>query len=241
MKIVQTDGKEFLSEFAPDFARYNDDIFFGEVWNDTTLDLKTRSIITVTALISSGADDNALRYFLKNAKDQGVIQKEIAAVITHIAFISGWPKAWRAFEIAKEIWDSKIETPSFSKDMPYQKQEPQPGFLSDAELLQKLMTQMAKKKETSHISSENTTHDTGDNTDSEEHVCPVCGKHRFANENAKSVCPECGWQNDIQMEKSPDSQIGDSNDCSLNDFRERYNRVKQFNPAYSYRKDGLPI
>lgn len=32
VKIVQTAGREQLGEFAPDFARYNDEILFGEVW-----------------------------------------------------------------------------------------------------------------------------------------------------------------------------------------------------------------
>lgn len=32
VKIVQTAGRDQLGEFAPEFARYNDDILFGEVW-----------------------------------------------------------------------------------------------------------------------------------------------------------------------------------------------------------------
>lgn len=54
-KIVQTAGRDALSEFAPDFAHYNDDILFGENWNNTDIDLKTRSIITVVALMSQRA------------------------------------------------------------------------------------------------------------------------------------------------------------------------------------------
>ena len=37
MKIKQTAGRESLGEFAPDFARLNDDVLFGEVWSDDTL------------------------------------------------------------------------------------------------------------------------------------------------------------------------------------------------------------
>lgn len=33
-KIVQTAGRTQLGEFAPDFARYNDDVLFGENWNN---------------------------------------------------------------------------------------------------------------------------------------------------------------------------------------------------------------
>lgn len=33
-KIVQTAGRDSLGEFAPDFAHYNDDVLFGENWNN---------------------------------------------------------------------------------------------------------------------------------------------------------------------------------------------------------------
>ena len=103
-KIVQTAGREALGEFAPDFAHFNDDILFGENWNNTEIDLKTRSIITVVALMSQGVTDNSIRYHIQNAKNHGVSQKEIAAVITHTAFYAGWPHAWAVFNIAKEVY-----------------------------------------------------------------------------------------------------------------------------------------
>ena len=103
-KIVQTAGREQLGEFAPDFAHFNDDILFGENWNNTDIDLKTRSIITVVALMSQGVTDNSIRYHIQNAKNHGVSQKEMAAVITHVAFYAGWPHAWAVFNIAKEVY-----------------------------------------------------------------------------------------------------------------------------------------
>ena len=103
-KIVQTAGKNALGEFAPEFAHFNDDVLFGENWNNEDIDLKTRCIITVVALLSSGVTDSSLKYHLENAKNNGVTAKEIAAVITHVAFYAGWPKAWAVFNMAKEVW-----------------------------------------------------------------------------------------------------------------------------------------
>ena len=103
-KIVQTAGRDQLGEFALDFAHFNDDILFGENWNNTDIDLKTRSIITVVALMSQGVTDNSIRYHIQNAKNHGVSQKEMAAVITHVAFYAGWPHAWAVFNIAKEVY-----------------------------------------------------------------------------------------------------------------------------------------
>lgn len=103
-KIVQTAGRDDLGAFAPMFAHLNDDVLFGEVWNDDALDVKTRCIITVVALMSSGVTDSSLAYHLKNAKAHGVTREEIAAIVTHVTMYVGWPKGWAVFRQAKEIW-----------------------------------------------------------------------------------------------------------------------------------------
>ncbi len=103
-KIVQTAGKDELGKFAPQFAHFNDDILFGENWNNPDLDLKTRSLITVIILMAQGITDSSLAYHLANAKEHGVSAKEMTAAITHAAFYAGWPKAWAAFRMAKEVY-----------------------------------------------------------------------------------------------------------------------------------------
>ena len=113
-KIVQTAGRNALGEFAPQFAYFNDDVLFGENWNNEDIDVKTRSIITVVALMSQGITDSSLKFHLQNAKDHGVTQKEIAAIITHVGFYAGWPKAWAVFNLAKEVWEVN------EGDLPYE-------------------------------------------------------------------------------------------------------------------------
>lgn len=103
-KITQTAGRDQLGSFAPDFAHFNDDVLFGENWNNQDIDLKTRCIITVVALMSSGITDTSLVYHLENAKAHGVSRAEIAAIVTHVGFYVGWPKAWAVFRMAKDIW-----------------------------------------------------------------------------------------------------------------------------------------
>ena len=115
-KIIQTAGRNALGEFAPEFAHFNDDVLFGENWNNQDIDVKTRSIITVVALMASGITDSSLKYHLQNAKNHGVTQKEIAAVITHVAFYAGWPKAWAVFNLAKEVWETG------EGDLPYEEE-----------------------------------------------------------------------------------------------------------------------
>ncbi|MGI6045223.1 MAG: carboxymuconolactone decarboxylase family protein [Eggerthellaceae bacterium] len=103
-KIVQTAGRDNLGSFAPLFAHLNDDVLFGEVWNDESISVKTRCIITVVTLMASGITDNSLKYHLQNAKTHGVTKSEIAAIITHATLYAGWPKGWAVFNLAKEVW-----------------------------------------------------------------------------------------------------------------------------------------
>ena len=107
-KIVQTAGRDALGEFAPEFARYNDDILFGEVWSrNDVLSLHDRSLITISALVASGIIDSSLKYHIQTAKANGVTKAEMVEAITQLGFYAGWPKAWGAFRMAKEVYEAK--------------------------------------------------------------------------------------------------------------------------------------
>lgn len=108
VKVVQTAGRDQLGTFAPDFARYNDDILFGEVWStNDKLSLHDRSLVTVTALIAQGLTDSSLQYHMATAKKNGVTREEMVQAITQLGFYAGWPKAWAAFRYAKEVYGNE--------------------------------------------------------------------------------------------------------------------------------------
>ena len=117
-KIVQTAGRDQLGDFAPAFAHLNDDVLFGEVWNEGAIDVKTKCIITVVSLMASGITDSSLGYHLQNAKNNGVTREEIAAIITHATMYVGWPKGWAVFRMAKEIWNE--DAPALTEKDVYQ-------------------------------------------------------------------------------------------------------------------------
>lgn len=103
--VKQTAGRDKLGEFAPKFAELNDDVLFGEVWSrEDKLSLRDRSLVTVVALMSQGLVDSFFKYHLMSAQNNGITKEEIAEIITHAAFYAGWPKAWAAFNMAKEVW-----------------------------------------------------------------------------------------------------------------------------------------
>ena len=83
MAVKQTAGADQLGDFAPEFARLNDDVLFGEVWSrEDKLSLRDRSIVTVVALMAQGLTDSSFQYHLQSAKNNGVTKAEIAEILT---------------------------------------------------------------------------------------------------------------------------------------------------------------
>lgn len=107
MMTKQTAGRDQLGSFAPQFAALNDDVLFGQVWDKTDeLSLRDRSLITCSALMAQGLFPQ-LEAHMRIAQTNGVTKDEMVALITHLAFYSGWPKAWSAFGLAKKIYGTE--------------------------------------------------------------------------------------------------------------------------------------
>lgn len=105
MAVKQTAGRRLLGDLAPKFAELNDDVLFGEVWSrEDRLPLKTRSIITVTALMAKGIFDSSLKAHLQTARKNGVTKEEMIEIVTHLAFYVGWPNAWAVFPMVREAY-----------------------------------------------------------------------------------------------------------------------------------------
>lgn len=63
-------------------------------------------MITVSALLASGILDGSLQFHIGKAKENGVTNEEMVEILTQLAFYAGWPKAWAAFRMAKEIYEN---------------------------------------------------------------------------------------------------------------------------------------
>jgi 4-carboxymuconolactone decarboxylase len=85
---------------------------FGEVWADEkSLAPKERSLITVTCLITKGIFDGSLKFHLSKAKENGVSKTEMVAALTQLAFYAGWPNAWAAFPLIREVYAEGKDQP----------------------------------------------------------------------------------------------------------------------------------
>lgn len=105
MSAKVTAGHDNFGDFSPKFAELNDEVLFGEVWSrEDQLSARDRSIVTVTAIMASGVLTPALEGHIERAKANGVTGEEMAEIITHAAFYAGWPKAWTAMSMAKDVY-----------------------------------------------------------------------------------------------------------------------------------------
>ncbi len=104
MSDKPTAARDAYGHLAPKFAQVTDEVLFGDIWRDADLSPRDRSVVTVSSLISLYRI-NELPYHVKIALDNGVTKKEIIAMITHLAFYSGWPTAASAMSIANKVFD----------------------------------------------------------------------------------------------------------------------------------------
>lgn len=88
---------------APALEHYTQDLLLGDIWKRPGLSPRDRSIVTVTVLIAKN-QPAALPFYLNRALDNGVKPSEIAEIITHLAFYSGWPNAMAAVSAAKPVF-----------------------------------------------------------------------------------------------------------------------------------------
>jgi 4-carboxymuconolactone decarboxylase len=98
-------AEKMFGDFAPGLVHFTDDVLFGQVWKRPQLSPKERSLITVAAL-TAGGNAEQLTYHLRLAKDNGATEEELIEAITHLAFYAGWPKAFSAMSVAKQVFRS---------------------------------------------------------------------------------------------------------------------------------------
>lgn len=98
------------SKLSPDFANMVTDFLAGEVWSRPNLELKVRSLITISALAAMGRP-HALRLNIEMALNNGATQSEILETLLHMAPYAGFPACWDALVIADEVFSAKRAGP----------------------------------------------------------------------------------------------------------------------------------
>jgi 4-carboxymuconolactone decarboxylase len=95
-----------VRDVFPKLGELTDKVVFGDVWERKGLSKRDRSLVTLSSLVTQCRLDQ-LQGHLFRALDNGVTKDEIAEVITHLAFYSGWPSAMTAARIAREVFEER--------------------------------------------------------------------------------------------------------------------------------------
>jgi 4-carboxymuconolactone decarboxylase len=91
---------------TPGLVQNTTELLFRDLWLRPALALRDRSLVTVSALIASGQIAQ-ITYHLNRAMDNGLTQPQASEVVTQIAFYAGWPNAFSALPIVKEVFEKR--------------------------------------------------------------------------------------------------------------------------------------
>ena len=100
---------EVLGDIAPKLFELTEQVLYGDVWERPGLSKRDRSLITLSTLVALNRTE-VIPLHLERALENGVTREEIAELITHLAFYSGWPTAVSAALLAKEVFQQYDES-----------------------------------------------------------------------------------------------------------------------------------
>lgn len=101
-----TNVQQQFGEVAPGIVQYTTDVLFRDLWLRPDLTPRDRSLVTVSALIASGQVAQ-VTYHLNRAIDNGLTQEQAGEVVTHLAFYAGWPNAFSALPVVKDVFEKR--------------------------------------------------------------------------------------------------------------------------------------
>ena len=85
-----------VAEIAPDFARMIIEFAFGDLYSRDVLDLRSRELVAIGALATSGKAGPQLRTHVESAASVGITKAEITEIFMQISLYAGVPASLNA-------------------------------------------------------------------------------------------------------------------------------------------------
>jgi 4-carboxymuconolactone decarboxylase len=98
-------GEQF-GQITPSLVQYTTDVLFRDLWLRPGLAPRDRSLVTMSALIATGQVAQ-ITYHLNRAMDNGLTREEAGEVLGHLAFYAGWPNAFSAAPVVKDVFEKR--------------------------------------------------------------------------------------------------------------------------------------
>ena len=106
MSKPPANARDAVRGTVPKMIEVTEQVIYGDIWERPGLSKRDRSLVVLATLIGTYRPEQ-LRSHLARALDNGVTKEEIAEVITHLAFYSGWPGSMTAAGIAREVFEER--------------------------------------------------------------------------------------------------------------------------------------
>jgi 4-carboxymuconolactone decarboxylase len=103
-RAAQVQGS--VGPVSPGLVQYTGDLLFNDLWLRPDLAPRDRSLVTVSALIASGQTAQ-IPYHLNRAMNNGLTKEQASEVLTHVAFYAGWPNAFSAVPVVRDVFDKR--------------------------------------------------------------------------------------------------------------------------------------
>lgn len=105
-KIPTSAARDRVRKTAPALVAYTEGVLYGDLWERPGLSKRDRSLITVAAMVATYRPEQ-LETHIGRALDNGVTREEIAELVTHLAFYSGWPAGMTGARVATEVFEKR--------------------------------------------------------------------------------------------------------------------------------------
>lgn len=101
--LHQTLSLDDIRSVSPAMADYTEKAIVGDLWKRPVLTARDRCVVTLSALIARN-QTISMPHYVKLALDNAVLPAEISEIIVHLAFYCGWPNAYFAVGIVRDIF-----------------------------------------------------------------------------------------------------------------------------------------
>jgi 4-carboxymuconolactone decarboxylase len=105
-KDIMDQTIEHVKQFNPDIAKLIVEFAFGDIYSRPTLDLKQKELLTISSLVSQGAESQ-LDFHIHAALNIGLTPKEIVEAIIHCIPYIGFPRSLGALKVVIEVFNSR--------------------------------------------------------------------------------------------------------------------------------------
>jgi 4-carboxymuconolactone decarboxylase len=99
-------GKGPMAELNPELDRLKDELLWGVLWNDPCVDIKTRSLCTISVLMVLGMEEQ-MRNHMTWALHIGVTKEQLISIISQMMIYGGLAPAHNAMRVARDLFKEK--------------------------------------------------------------------------------------------------------------------------------------